>query len=87
MGDGTKLGGLGTMPPVVNGMLDSGLIVDPGGPGIMLGGFDPGSGEPRVILGGLETISGIGVGKDPDGPGIKPVGLEGGFWIGRAGEV
>ena len=53
----------------------------------MLGGFDPGSGEPRVILGGLETISGIGVGKDPDGPGIKPVGLEGGFWIGRAGEV
>lgn len=53
----------------------------------MTGGLSTGSGEPGMSLGGLGTISGVGVGKFSGGPGVVVIGVGGGFWVGRSGEV
>lgn len=64
----------------------------------MMGGFNIGSGEPGMLLGGLGTISGVGVGKFSGGLGtvsgvgvgrfsgglgVVVVGAGGGLWSGR----
>ena len=67
-----------------------------------MGGFSIGSGELGMLLGGLGTISGVGVGKlsgglgtisgvgvgkFSGGLGVTVVGAGGGLWAGRSGEV
>lgn len=49
----------------------------------MMGGFNIGSGEPGMLLGGLGTISGVGVGRFSGGLGVVVVGAGGGLWSGR----
>jgi hypothetical protein len=53
----------------------------------MMGGLNIGSGEPGMLLGGLGTVSGVGVGMFSGGLGVMVVGVEGGLWAGRSGEV
>jgi hypothetical protein len=40
-----------------------------------------------MLLGGLGTVSGVGVGKLSGGLGVIVVGVGGGLWVGRSGEV
>jgi hypothetical protein len=45
----------------------------------MMGGLNIGSGEPGMLLGGLGTVSGVGVGMFSGGLGVMVVGVEGGL--------
>lgn len=77
-------GELGPVPPLGDGMVLGGLVVDPGepgmlpgGPGMIIGGFC--KGEP--MSGEFGILCGVGVGRDPVGPGggnWRPIGGGGG---------